>query len=202
MPISEQKIREKKHKENRNTAIRIKKNVFDDLKQEAEQKMEDVDTLVNQILRSHIHWHKLAKKARLAYISKDLMAKTIDHLSDEQVIQMTQEFSTQRHMDIMHMLKEENTFAGFMNTLCLWLDESAFNYIVESNNSGGQNDDDRGSIKVYKINFEMGRKWSLFFKTLMSLVFEHYKVRDSEVKMTDNTIILKIKRQPQETSII
>ena len=193
MSISKQKISEERSKENRSTAIRIKKNVLDDLKQEAEQKMEDVDTLVNQILRSHIQWHKLAKKARLAYISKDLMVKTIDHLSDEQVIQMTHDFSKQRLMDIMHMLREENTFSCFMNTLCLWLDESAFNYRVERNNNGGNKDNKNDSIKIYKIHFDMGIKWSLYFKTMMELVFEHYKIADAEVKMTDNTVILKIK---------
>jgi hypothetical protein len=158
-------------------------------------KMEDVNTLVNQILKSHIRWHNLAKKSRLAYISKDLMTKTIDHLSDEQVIQMTHEFSKQRLLDIIHMLREENTFSCFMNTLCLWLDESAFNYRVESNNNGEQNDDNKDSIKIYKIHFDMGRKWSLYFKTMMELVFEYYKVKDAEVKMTNNTIILKIKRE-------
>lgn len=33
------------------------------------------------------------------------MAKTIDHLSDEQVIQMTEEFCKKRLVDIIHMLR-------------------------------------------------------------------------------------------------
>ena len=95
MSISRQNIREEKSKGIKSTANRIKKTVLDDLKQEAEQKMENVNTLINQMLRSHIQWHNLSKKSRLVYISKDLMAKTIDHLSDEQIIQMTYEFSKQ-----------------------------------------------------------------------------------------------------------
>ncbi|MGN6351046.1 MAG: hypothetical protein ACTHL3_06235 [Candidatus Nitrosocosmicus sp.] len=196
MSIPRQKIREEKSKENKSTAIKIKTTVLDELKQEAEQKVEDVNTLVNQILTSHIQWHKLAKKSRLVYISKDLMAKTIDYLSDEQIIQMTYEFSKQRFMDIMHMLREENTFACFMDTLCLWLDASGFHYRIETNNISSHSDDD--VIKVYKIHFDMGRKWSLFFKTLMALTFEHYKTTDVEVKMTDNIVILKIKRKIEE----
>jgi predicted HicB family RNase H-like nuclease len=53
MYISRQSIREEKSKENKSTAIRIKKTVLDDLKKEAEQKMEDVNTLISQMLRSH-----------------------------------------------------------------------------------------------------------------------------------------------------
>ncbi len=192
MSIPRQKIREEKSKENKSTAIRIKTTVLNELKQEAEQKMEDVNTLVNQILISHIQWHKLAKKSRLVYISKDLMAKTIDHLSDEQIVQMTCEFSKQRFMDIIHMLREENTFACFMDTLCLWLDASGFHYRIETNDICSNNDND-DTIKIYKIYFDMGRKWSLFFKTLMALAFEYHKTTYAEVKMTDNAVILKIK---------
>ncbi|MGN6629123.1 MAG: hypothetical protein ACTHKJ_04510, partial [Candidatus Nitrosocosmicus sp.] len=140
---------------------------------------------VNQILKSHIQWHKLAKKTRLAYISKDLMTKTIDHLTDEQVIQMTNTFFKDHFVDIIHMISKENTISSLMNAICLWFDESGFNYIIERKND----------VDIYKIYFDMGRKWSLFFKTRMELVFEHFKVKDSEVKMTNNAVILKIKKE-------
>jgi hypothetical protein len=74
-----------------------------------------------------------------------------------------------------------------MNALCLWFDESGFNYRIERN--------DNDNTDIYKINFDMGRKWSLFFKTRMELVFEHYKVKNAEAEMANNTVILKIKRE-------
>ena len=172
-------------KSNRKPSFKIENAFLEELSKEAEQKMEDVNTLVNQILKSHIRWHNLAKKSRLAYISKDLMTKTIDHLSDEQVIQMTHEFSKHRLADIMIMLRDGNNFQCYLDALCLWLDESGFNYRIESNNDAN----------IYKIHFDMGRKWSLYFKTQMELVFEHFKIKHSEVKMTDNTVILKINKE-------
>jgi len=72
--------------------FRIGKTVMGELRQEAKQKMESVNTLVNQIVKSYLQWHKPARKAGLGYVSKVLMAKSINHLTDEQVIQMTQEF--------------------------------------------------------------------------------------------------------------
>jgi len=41
----------------------------------------------------------------------------------------------------------------------------------------------------------MGRNWSLYFKTQMQLVFEYYNIKNAETKMTDNTVILNIKRE-------
>jgi hypothetical protein len=83
------------------------------------------------------------------------------------------------------MLRDGNNFQCYLDALCLWLDESGFNYRIESNNDAN----------IYKIHFDMGRKWSLYFKTQMELVFEHFKIKHSEVKMTDNTIILKINKE-------
>jgi hypothetical protein len=185
MSISKQKINSKPKENIKKVSLKIEDTLLDEIQKEAEHKMEGVDTLVNQILRSHLKWHKLAKKARLAYISKDLMAKTIDHLTDEQVTEMTKTFFKNHFVGIIHMISEENTFSSFMNALCLWFEESGFNYRIEMNND----------MDIYKIYFDMGRKWSLFFKTRMDLVFEHFKVKDSEVQMTDNTVILKIKRE-------
>ena len=104
---------------------------MDELQQEAEQKMESVNTLVNQIIKSYLQWHKPAKKAGLGYLSKTLMAKSINHLTDEQVIKMTEEFCKQQLNDIIYMLRNENTFASFMDALCPWLDASGFTYRLE-----------------------------------------------------------------------
>ena len=41
----------------------------------------------------------------------------------------------------------------------------------------------------------MGRKWSLYLKTQMQLVFEHFNIKNAESEMTDNIVILKIKRE-------
>lgn len=186
MPIPKYNANEEKDiKNNKKPSFKIENAFLDEIQKEAEQKMEDVNTLVNQILKSHIQWHNLAKKSRLVYISKDLMTKTISYLSDEQIIQMAEEFSKQRLEDIMFMLGEENNVQCYLDALYLWLDESGFNYRIKK-------DSDK---EIYKIHFDMGRKWSLFFKTLMELLFEHFNVKDAEVKMTDNIVILKIKRE-------
>ena len=54
----------------------------------------------------------------------------------------------------MLMLREEYSFQFYMNTLCLWLNDFGFNYIIKRNND----------TEVCKIYFDMERKWSLFSK--------------------------------------
>jgi predicted DNA-binding ribbon-helix-helix protein len=172
-------------KNNKKSSFKIENAFLDEIQKEAEQKMEDVNTLVNQILKSHLKWHNLAKKSGFAYISKDLMTKILAYLSDEQVIPMTQDFCKQHLADIMLMLRDENSFPCYLDALCFWLDESGFNYRIKRD----------GDVDTYRIYFDMGRKWSLYFKTQMEIVFENYKVNDAEAKMTDNAVILKIKKE-------
>jgi len=187
MSISKYSIKEKAKRNKKSITLSVEKAVLDELQQEAEQKMESVNTLVNQIIKSYLQWHKPAKKAGLGYLSKTLMAKSINHLTDEQVIKMTEEFCKLQLNDILYMLRNENTFASFMDGLCPWLDASGFTYRLESN------DDDKTDL--YKIQFDMGKKWSLHFKTRMQFVFEHYNIKNAEAEMANNTVILKIKRE-------
>jgi hypothetical protein len=175
----------KKKLESESITFRIEKPTLDDLRQEAGQKMESVNTLVNQIIKSYVHWHRPAKNAGLGYFSKVLMADLIDYLDDDQVIKMTKEYCNHRLKDITHMLKSESTFSSFMEGLCSWLELSGYRYRVDTLNGAD----------TYVIQFDMGRKWSLYFKTQMELVFEQYDIQNAEAEMTDNAVIIRIKRE-------
>lgn len=168
--------------ESESITFRIEKSILDELRSEADQKMESVNTLVNQIIKSYIQWHKPAKKAGLGYFSKVLLAKSMSYLTDEQVIQMTEEFYNHHLRDIMHMLKTSNTFSSFMNGLRSWLDSSGYNFRYDRFNG----------MDIYVIQFDLGRKFSLYFKTQMQLAFGQFKIKNAETEMTDNTVILKI----------
>ena len=144
--------------------------------------MESVNTLVNQIVKSYIQWHKPAKKSGLGYFSKVLISKSMDYLADDQVIQMTEDFCNHHLKDITHMIRSANTFTSFMDGLRHWLDSSGYHFRVDSFNS----------TDTYVIQFDLGRKWSLFFMTQMKLVFKQFGIEDAEAEMTDNTVILRI----------
>src|SRR6476660_8888888 len=175
MSISKYSIKEKAKRNKKSITLSVEKAVLDELQQEAEQKMKSVNTLVNQIIQSYLQWHKPAKKAGLGYLSKDLMARSMNHLNDEQIIKMTEEFCNHQIDDIIYMLSDDNTFASFMDILGHWLDASGFNYRIDRN--------DADNTHTYIIYFNMGRKWSLHFKTRMQRVFEHYDIKDAEAEM-------------------
>jgi hypothetical protein len=168
--------------ESESITFRIERSILGELRSEADQKMESVNTLVNQIIKSYVQWHKPARKAGLGYFSKVLVSQSMDYLTDEQIIQMTEEFCNHHLKDITHMLRSSHTFSSFMDGLCSWLDASGYHFRIDRFNG----------MDTYVIQFDLGRKYSLYFKTQMKSVFEHFNVQNAEAEMTDNTVILKI----------
>ena len=170
--------------ESESITFRIEKGALDELRQEAEQKLKSTNTLVNQIIKLYITWHKPAKKAGLGYFDNALVSEVMSYLNDEQIIQLTEKYCKQRLKDLVYMLNFENTFSSYMDGILTWLEVSGFRYKYNNVNNS--------SILV--IQFDLGRNWSLFFKTHMQLVLEYFNIHDAQCEMTDNTVIIKIEK--------
>ncbi|MGN6629386.1 MAG: hypothetical protein ACTHKJ_05850 [Candidatus Nitrosocosmicus sp.] len=163
--------------------FRFQKSILDDLRDEAEHKLKSINTLVNQIIKLYITWHKPAKNAGYGYFDKVLVSDIISLLSDEQIIKVAEQNCKHRFKDIAWMLNLDGSFLSYLEGTFSWLEASGFNYKYNKN----------GDYKSLVLQFDMGRKWSLYFKTYMQQVLEHYKITESYCEMTDNTVIIKIK---------
>jgi hypothetical protein len=97
---------------------------------------------------------------------------------------MAEQYCKNRLKDIVFMLNSENTFSFFMDGIISWLEASGYNYKYNINNNNNSN--------TLVIQFEMGKNWSLFFKTYMQSVLEYYKITDGQCEMTDNTVVIRI----------
>lgn len=161
--------------------FRMGKPILDELRQEAEHKLKSINTLVNQIVKLYIIWHKPAKQAGFGYFDKVLVSDMINLLSDEQIVQLAEQYCNHRLKDIAFMLISENTFTSFIDGIISRLEASGFNYKYNVN----------GDYITLVIQFDMGRKWSLYFKSYMQKVLEYYKITDGQCEMTDNTVVIK-----------
>jgi hypothetical protein len=81
---------------NESITFRIGKPILDELRQEAEHKLKSVNTLVNQIIKLYITWHKPAKQAGIGYFDKVLVSDIINLLSDEQIVQIAEQYCKNR----------------------------------------------------------------------------------------------------------
>jgi len=163
--------------------FRIGKPILDELRQEADHKLKSINTLVNQIIKLYIIWHKPAKQSGFGYFDCELVSSIINLISDEQIIQMTEKYCKHRLKDMAYMLNSENTFSSYIKGTLSWLEASGFQYKCNKNN--------HGEYTTLVIQFDMGRNWSLFFKTYIQYVLEYYNISDYQCDLTDNTVIIQ-----------
>lgn len=65
--------------------FRFDRSMLDQLRLEAKQKQINLNTLLNQIVRSHLEWHANAAKAGFVPIRRQVIRRLFDSLSEEQV---------------------------------------------------------------------------------------------------------------------
>ena len=163
--------------------FRIGKPILNEIRDEAQNKLKSINTLVNQIITTYIVWHKPAKKAGFRYFDTALVLDLINSISEEQIDKIVENHCKVRLKEIILMLTGENTFSSFIKAIIKWLDVSEFNYKYDTN----------GNFKTLIIYFNMGRKWSLFYKSYLQSAIEYYKLIDVSCEMTDNSVIIKTK---------
>jgi hypothetical protein len=122
----------------------------------------------------------------MGYFSKVLFSKIMDNLTEQQVIATTEEYCKDNLLDMLYMLGVDDNFSSFMDAFCVWIDASGFRYKIDK---GYESKED-----VYAIQFDMGRKWSIYMITMMKFVFDHYNVKNARCEMTNNAVIIKIKK--------
>jgi hypothetical protein len=108
----------------------------------------------------------------------------VNLLSDEQIVQMAEQYCKHRLEDIAYMLNSDSSFSSYMKGTLSWLEASGFSYKYNGNED----------FNTLVIQFDMGRKWSLYFKSYMQQVLEHYGKTSSQCEMTENTIVVKVKK--------
>ena len=165
--------------------LRFDKTTMNELRNEAEQKMESVNTLLNQIVKSYTKWHKPAKMAGLIYINKFLYRDIVEHLTEEQIKSIAENYARHYFMDIIKMFDGIPSVSFYIEYLLMWFEISGFSYKID------ERDPDHLSIKV---QLDLGRKFSEFIATKVEDILEGLNQREVEIEATDHLVIVRISK--------
>jgi hypothetical protein len=138
--------------------------------------------LVNQIFRFYIDSHKPFILSGNTYFSKAFVSRTVGILSDEQIEEAAEDYVRIEVKDQLHMSRRKCNPSDYIDRLCNWLDVSGFAYTHDKTDSGD----------IVRIRFDMGKKRSIFFGRVHEIMFRDFRVEDSTVEITDNTVTLTI----------
>ena len=166
--------------------MRVEKNILDELRDEAEQKMESLHTMANQVLKSYVTWHKPAAKAGNHYVPKTLLSDIFEIMTEDQIARITENWVRKYSKDVMVMINKGHNRESFFDGSRSWLDLSGFQY-THHQDSG---------FESYVIRFDMGKKFNYHVgKYLQFLVVEGLQVKDVHLEITDFTVMFRFKRE-------
>ena len=169
-------------KKTETASFRLEKSQLDELRRDSESKFISLNTLVSQIFSDHINWHANSQKTGLIPFPKKLLIRLMNKLTDEEVVQLGYFIANNETKDIVMMLQNEHNPITFLNVFGTWMKITGFPHTQEIN----------GTRYRCQLQHEMGKKWSLYFDTVMKKIFENLGINNLESEITANSYMLKV----------
>jgi hypothetical protein len=162
--------------------FRFPTSLFHELKEEAVHKQISLNTLLNQIVTSHVEWHAHASKAGFMTVRRTLVEKLMDPLSEEEVDRMAKDMARELR-DASLLMVRKHTEKSLLEFMERWVKTSGYSYrhIVEDNHH------------TYIIQHDMGYKWSYYLNRLFSYVAEEAAINKPEIKSSDKMLVVNLK---------
>src|SRR5919198_1363761 len=143
--------------------FRLSSTLLKELRKEAELERISLNAFVYKIFLNHVQWEKYERKVGLLPMTKPFLKEVINQMSDEQIIHLAQKIEKDTFKNILTFMRSSHS--------------------IENKN---------GSYR-FNIHHDLGIKWSLYVKTLVSELSEDILKKKAEVKITNDLISLVFK---------
>ncbi len=177
-------LRQKAGSGSESITLRFDKTTLNELRNEAELKLESVNTLINQIVKAYTLWHKPAASTGLIYINKYLYRDILEGLSDEQIKEVADKFVRHYFIDMIEMFDNTVSAPVYLGILLKWIEISEFKYRIY--------EDRQLDCTTYKFQFDLGLKFNQFMANLIRNTMESLGQTGTKVEITEHLVILKI----------
>ena len=161
-------------------SFRLSSSLIEELKQEAEIEKTNFNALISKILGNHILWEKYERKLGLLPMTKPFVKDAIQRLTEKEIIYLAEVIEKDTFADILNFMKGEYTIDNFIEILRTWLNVAWMQHHIET----------KKNTTVFKIQHDLGEKWSLYVKTLATELFYDILEKKLEVTSTKTTITL------------
>src|ERR671933_745025 len=160
--------------------FRIPSNLVKELRKEAELERISLNAFVYKIFLNHVQWEKYERKVGLLPMTKPFLKEVINQMTDEQIINLAQRIEKNTFKNILTFMRSNHDIDNFIEILRTWLTVSWMQHNIENKN---------GSY-LFNIHHDLGIKWSLYVKTLVSELCQDVLDKAVDIKIDDNLISL------------
>lgn len=153
------------------------------LKNDAEFEKVSVNSLAIRIFSNHISWEKYERKVGLLPMTKVFLENVLAKMSEEEVVSLAEKNEKDYFKGILIFMKQEHSKKEFVKILRSWLSVSWMQHVLELKEDGNYH---------FMIRHELGAKWSLYIKTLLSVLYHDSFDDNITIKTTRSTISIVI----------
>lgn len=172
-------------KQSKTISFRLDPDLIEEIKNDAEHEKINVNALVSKILANHILWERYERKLGLLPMTKPFVQHAIGKMKNDEIIHLAEEVEKDTFSDILNFMKGEYTVEDFIEILRSWIYVAWMQHDVTKTKNG----------YTFRINHDLGEKWSLYVKTLVTELFHDIVQKRLEVKSTKNTVTLSFPNQ-------
>jgi hypothetical protein len=155
--------------------FRLDSELLNTLKEEASQKRTSLNTLISQVLRSHIEYHTFASKGGMISMPKSLLMRLMEKIDEREVIQLSEHIAKNDLQDTITLMKGKYTPDSIMDFIESWTRVGGYPYRhhIEGGDNNNKDKNDKSKKKhMFVIQHDMGERWSLYFIELFRFAFE------------------------------
>jgi len=165
--------------------FRLSKEKLEQLRKAADNMNIPSNTLVNQILKSHLEWHSKAPRAKLYYLPKSFLVRLLNELTNDELNELARDVAKNDLVDISLFLRGGFNITSISEIAETWLRIAQMPHRIEVT---------EGSYKII-IEHDMGQKYSNLIKEISRYLLEVAFQTKSSCDITDNAIVIKIWQQ-------
>jgi hypothetical protein len=165
-------------------SFRVNKEILDKLKAEADDRRLSTNSLAIQIFSDYVAWHFAAQKAGFIAITSKLVWKLLEKVEEDEIARIAREFARNGSKEVLLILRSECSMESMLDVVETWARVCGYTFKVLT----------KDDSTTYVIQHNMGRKWSILIRELLSQIYEDFGRPSPAFDISDNIVSYRIEQ--------
>jgi hypothetical protein len=162
----------------------LDKSIANNIRSKAESQGVSLNTYVNQVIKRFLEWDRFEPKAGIIPISKPVLTELFNNRTKEEAIDIARSVG-KKAVQNTAVFMEGQEKALDLNYFLSWLEDEMDTYSIEIRHTIKDN----GNHHTYILRHDAGENYSLYFKTVLELIFGEALQKNIDVITSNNTTL-------------
>ena len=172
----------KQREDTTTVTFRIGKNIIDLLHKMSEREKISLNALVTRILNEYVEWEQYENKTGMVSLPGPVISELFGKMNEEEIIALAENLGKKAMLDIALFMNN----IGDLDSFLRWFEIRMQNSSIQINRTLGNN------IDYYALKHDLGRNWSLYYKTILESILRDSFATPTEVTISDSILKFRV----------